>query len=48
MAWAFEQNAQSEAVTLTGKMESYYLIDMLTSGSPECASELYADSCRPF
>lgn len=48
MARQFEQDSMSEAVTCAGKVGNSYLIDMLTSGSTECAAELYADSCRPF
>lgn len=48
MAWWFEQDSMSEAVSLTGKTGNYDLIDLLIAGSTECASDLYADSCRPF
>lgn len=48
MGWGFEQDSMSEAVTLTGKMGNYDLIDLLIAGSIECASGLHANSYRPF
>lgn len=38
----------SEAVILTGKMGNHDLIDLLIAGSTEFASNLHADSSRPF
>lgn len=48
MGWWFEQDSTSEAVTLTGKMGYYDLIDLLIADSTKCASDLDSDSCRPF
>lgn len=38
----------SEAITLTVKMGNVDLTYLLIVGSTECASDLYADSCRSF